>query len=190
MITRGYAALHGNIPAASRSGYFQSHVLRTATRTALPAVLVALFLNVFVAQVMVVQGSSMKPNLSRNHRVIVEKVIYRFVHGPRRGDVVVVDSPGEGTLLVKRVMALPGEIVAVRSGRVFINGQPFEDPWTIRPGGMDYPPTRVPARHVFVLGDNRQESRDSRFFGPVPADRIGGQVRFALWPLSRIGPIP
>jgi len=156
-------------------------------RAALPAVLVALFINVFVTQAMVVQGPSMKPNLSYNQRVIVEKVIYRFVHGPRRGDVVVIDMPGEKELLVKRAVALPGETVAVQDGQVFINGQPLEEPWAIRQGGVDYPPTLVPPLHVFVLGDNREESRDSRYFGPVPVDQIGGQVRFIIWPLDRIG---
>ena len=129
----------------------------------------------------------MKPNLSYNHGVIVEKVIYRFVHGPRRGDVVVIDRPEEKGLLVKRAVALPGETVAVQDGQVFINGQPLEEPWAIRQGGMDYPPTLVPPLHVFVLGDNRVESRDSRYFGPVPVDQIGGQVRFVIWPLDRIG---
>lgn len=162
-------------------------ILRKMMRTALPAALVALFVNVFVTQAMVVQGPSMKPNLSYNHRVIVEKVIYRFVHGPRRGDVVVIDRPEEKELLVKRAVALPGETVAVQDGQVFVNGQPLEEPWGICQGGMDYPPTLVPPLHVFVLGDNREESRDSRYFGPVPVDQIGGQVRFIIWPLDRIG---
>jgi signal peptidase I len=172
---------------ASGSGRFLSHILRKVMRTALPAALVALFINVFVTQAMVVQGPSMKPNLSYNHGVIVEKVIYRFVHSPRRGDVVVIDTPGEEGLLVKRAVALPGETVAVQGGQVFINGQPLEEPWATRQGGMDCPSTLVPPLHVFVLGDNREESRDSRYFGPVPVDQISGQVRFIIWPLDRIG---
>jgi signal peptidase I len=139
-------------------------------RTALPAAFVALLINVFVTQAMVVQGPSMKPNLSYNHGVIVEKVTYRFAHGPRRGDVVVIDMPEEKELLVKRAVALPGETVAVQDQ-----------------GGIDYPPTLVPPLRVFVLGDNREESWDSRYFGPVPVDQIGGQVKFIIWPLDRIG---
>ena len=156
-------------------------------RTATPAALVALLINIFVAQAMVVQGPSMKPNLSYDQRVIVEKVTYRFTHGPRRGDVVVIDIPEEEKLLVKRAVALPGETIAVQNGQVFINGQPLEEPWAIRQGGMDYPPTLVPPRHIFVLGDNRLVSRDSRFFGPVPVDHISGQIRFVIWPLDQIG---
>jgi signal peptidase I len=166
---------------------FLSHILTKVMRAALPAVLAALYIRVFVTQAMVVQGSSMKPNLSYNYRVMVEKVTYRFVHDPRRGDVVVIDKPEENTLLVKRAVALPGETIAVKGGQVFINGQLLEEPWVIRQGGMDYPPTVVPPWHVFVLGDNREESRDSRHFGPVPMDQIGGQVRFIIWPPDQIG---
>lgn len=163
------------------------HILRKILRAALPAVLAALFIRVFVTQAMVVQGSSMKPNLSYNYRVMVEKFTYRFVHGPHRGDVVVIDMPEENTLLVKRAVALPGETVAVQNGRVFVNGQPLAEPWVIRRGGINYPPTLVPPGHVFVLGDNREESLDSRHFGPVPIDEIDGQVRFIIWPPNHIG---
>jgi len=166
---------------------FLSHILMKVMRAALPAVLAALYIRVFVTQAMVVQGSSMKPNLSYNYRVMVEKVTYRFVHDPRRGDVVVIDTPEEETLLVKRAVALHGETIAVQDGQVFINGQPLEEPWVIRQGGMDYPPKVVPPWHVFVLGDNREESWDSRHFGPVPLDQIGGQVRFIIWPPDQIG---
>ncbi len=172
---------------ASRASRFLLRVLRKGARAALLGALVSLLLNVFVVQAMVVNGPSMNPNLAYNQRVIVEKITCRFSHGPHRGDVVVVDMPGEKELLVKRVIALAGETVAVQDGQVFINGQLLEEPWAIRRGGLDYPPTRVPPRHVFVLGDNRKESRDSRFFGPVPVDQIGGRIRFVVWPLDRIG---
>ncbi|MDY6877700.1 MAG: signal peptidase I [Chloroflexota bacterium] len=175
-------------PAPSfRAARFPLHILRKGVRAALVGIFVSLLFNVFVAQAMVVHGPSMNPNLAYNQRVIVDKITCWFSHGPHRGNVVVVDMPGEQELLVKRVIALAGETVAVQDGRVFINGQPFEEPWATRLGGMDYPPTRVPSQHVFVLGDNREESRDSRFFGPVPVDRIGGRIRFVIWPLDRIG---
>ena len=164
-------------------------VLEEGTSIAVPAVLLSLLINIFVAQAMVVQGPSMRPNLNYNHRVIVEKVTYALIHGPRRGDVVVIDMPGESALLVKRTVALPGETVEVLGGQVFINGRPLDEPWAIRQGGPDYPETRVPEGHIFVLGDNREQSRDSRFFGPVPVERIRGHVALILWPLNRIGPL-
>jgi len=172
---------------SSRAKRFLLRALRKGTSTAFPAALIALFINVFVAQAMVVQGPSMNPNLTYNQRVIVEKITYNFVHSPRRGDVVIISIPGEDKLLVKRAVALSGETVAVYNGQVFINGKPLEEPWATRQGGPDYPSTLVPPRHIFVLGDNREESRDSRFFGPVSMDQISGQVRFIIWPLDRIG---
>jgi signal peptidase I len=156
--------------------------LKEAAGTILPAVLIALFVNVFVAQAMVVHGPSMQPNLHYDQRVMVEKVTYRLIHGPRRGDVVVIDVPGEDESLIKRVVALPGETVEVRGGQVFVDGQLQEEPWTTRQGGPDYPPTVMPPLHVFVLGDNRGSSRDSRSFGPVSVDQIVGRAWFIYWP--------
>ena len=163
-------------------GRFLVGALKEAAGTILPAVLIALFVNVFVAQAMVVHGPSMQPNLHYDQRVMVEKVTYRLMHGPRRGDVVVIDVPGEDEPLIKRVVALPGETVEVRGGRVFVDGQLQEEPWTTRQGGPDYPPTVMPPLYVFVLGDNRGSSRDSRSFGPVSVDQIVGRAWFIYWP--------
>jgi signal peptidase I len=156
--------------------------LKETAGTVLPAVLIALFVNVFVAQAMVVHGPSMQPNLHYDQRVMVEKVTYRLMHGPRRGDVVVIDVPGEDEPLIKRVVALPGEPVEVRGGQVFVDGQLQEEPWITRQGGPDYPPTVMPPLHVFVLGDNRGSSWDSRSFGPVSVDQIVGRAWFIYWP--------
>lgn len=168
---------------------FLARVWHKLITIALPAALIALFINVFVAQAMLVHGPSMQPNLFYNHRVVVDKITYRFTSSPRRGDVVVIDRPSEKNLLVKRVVALPGETVSIQSGQVFINGQLLAETWTTHHDNLDYPSTFVPARHVFVLGDNRVRSRDSRFFGPVPVEQITGHVRFIVWPLDSIGQI-
>jgi signal peptidase I len=163
-------------------GRFLLGALKETAGTVLPAVLIALFVNVFVAQAMVVHGPSMQPNLHYDQRVMVEKVTYRLMHGPRRGDVVVIDVPREDEPLIKRIVALPGETVEVRGGRVFVDGRLQEEPWTTRQGGPDYPPTVMPPLHVFVLGDNRGSSRDSRSFGPVSVDQIVGRAWFIYWP--------
>lgn len=154
--------------------------------TVIPAIVIALFINVFVAQAMVVQGPSMQPNLYYNQRVMVEKVTYRFVHGPHRGDVVIVETPGEEEPLIKRVVALSGETVEVQGGQVFINGQLLEEPWMTQQGGPNYPSTLVPPLHVFVLGDNRGSSRDSRSFGPVSVDQLIGRAWLIYWPLDQV----
>ena len=150
--------------------------------TIVPAVLIALLVNVFVVQAMTIDGPSMQPNLYYDQHVMIEKITYRFVHGPRRGDVVTFDLPGEEIPLIKRVVALPGETVEVRDGQVFIDGELLEEPWITQLGGPGYSSTVVPPLHVFVLGDNRPSSRDSRYFGPVSLEQIIGRALFVYWP--------
>jgi signal peptidase I len=172
---------------AIKTGRPLLRALREVLLTVVPALFIALFVNVFVAQASMILQHSMEPNLHENERVIVEKITYRFVHGPRRGDIVVVEIPGQEIPLVKRVVALPGEKVAVQGGRVFINDQLLDEPWVERYGGRDYPPEVVPPLHVFILGDNRGVSHDSRAIGPVHVDQIVGRVWFVYWPLDQIG---
>jgi signal peptidase I len=161
--------------------------LRELAETIVPAVIIALVINLFLAQATQVLGQSMEPNLHTSQRVVVEKVTYRFLHGPRRGDIVVIDLPGQTEMLIKRVMGLPGETVEVRGGEVFINGERVEETWAIRPGGGSYGPQTIPPLHVFVMGDNRGASNDSRNFGPVHIDHIIGQAWFSYWPLEDVG---
>jgi signal peptidase I len=99
--------------------------------------------------------------------------------------VVTFTIPGEKQALIKRVVALPGETVEVRGGQVFINGQPLDEHWLTCQGRPNYPPQVVPPLHVFVLSDNRPNSRDSRYFGPVPTDRISGRALLVCWPLDQ-----
>ena len=153
--------------------------------TVVPAILLALFVHAFVAQAMVVQGPSMQPTLYYNERVIVEKVSYRL-HAPRRGDIIILRLPDEDEPLIKRVVALGGETVAVRGGHVFINGEQLDEPWSTIAGGANYPATPVPEGYVFVLGDNRPRSRDSRSFGPVPLEHVIGHALFVYWPLDQV----
>jgi len=158
--------------------------------TICPALLVALFINVFVAEAALVEhGPSMEPNLYRGYRVMTEKVSY-VLHPPNRGDIVVADRPGSEVALIKRVVALPGETVEVRGGHTFVNGKQIEEPWVTNFGGPSYPPTVVPLDHVFLLGDNRSNSRDSRAIGPVPMDTIKGHVWLVYWPLDQIKLVP
>jgi signal peptidase I len=152
----------------------------------LPALAVALLFNVYVVEAVTVKdGPSMEPNLYRGYRVVTEKVSYDF-HPPRRGDVVVVDRPEGEESLIKRVVALPGELVEIRGGHTFVDGQPIEEPWVSHFGGPMYPPTVVPADHVFVLGDNRAVSHDSRAIGPVSVESIKGRAWLIYWPLSEL----
>ena len=160
--------------------------LREIGETIIPAVVIALFINLFLAQATQVLGQSMEPTLHSAQRVVIEKITYRF-HGPRRGDIVVIDSPKQSEMLIKRVVGLPGETVEVRSGRVFIDGTLLEEDWAVKEGGGSYGPQTIPPLHVFVLGDNRGASNDSRSFGPVPIEDIVGHAWISYWPIEDIG---
>jgi signal peptidase I len=160
---------------------------RDVVGTILPAVLIALLIHVFLAQATRVYGQSMQPNLHTNERLVIEKLSYRF-HGPRHGDVVVLHDPSGGSeLLIKRVIGLPGERVTVADGRVFIDGVVLEEPYLNQETQGNGRSWLVPPLQVFVMGDNRQASRDSRSFGTVGRDQIIGRALFRYWPLDQIG---
>ena len=158
--------------------------------TVLPALLLALLVNMFVGEAVAIEdGPSMQPNLYRGDRMLTEKISYWF-HPPRRGDVVIVDRPGNEVTLVKRVVAVAGETIEVRNGHTFINGQPIEEPWVTHFGGPGYGPEVVPKDHVFILGDNRTVSRDSRAIGPVPVESVRGRVVAVYWPPDQVQLVP
>lgn len=164
------------------------HFLREVLETVLPALVIAVLINVFVGQATRVEGQSMEPNLYSDQRLVVEKVSYRF-HGPHRFDIVVLEMPSQGDeLLIKRVIGLPGEKIDIRDGHVYINEQQLQEPFTddrTQPGR--YGSVQVPPLHVYVLGDNRDRSNDSRSFGPVPIENIVGRAWLSYWPLEKVG---
>jgi signal peptidase I len=165
-------------------------LVREVLETVLPAILIALLINVFIGQATRVEGQSMEPNLHSDQRLVVEKVSYRF-HGPQRFDIVVLKLPSQGDeLLIKRVVGLPGETVEIREGLIYINGEPLDEPFAngdTRPGRNER--IMVPPLHVFVLGDNRNHSNDSRSFGPVPIENIVGRAWVSYWPPEEVGPV-
>jgi signal peptidase I len=177
-------------PAPSGPGVGRRVVrlLREVLETVLPAILIALLINVFIGQATRVEGQSMEPNLHSNQRLVVEKLSYRF-HGPRRFDVVVLRLPSQGEeLLIKRVVGLPGETIEIRDGLVFINDDSLDEgfvPGETRPGRAER--VTVPPLHVYVLGDNRNHSNDSRSFGPVPIENIVGRAWLSYWPPEDVG---
>jgi signal peptidase I len=169
-------------------GRRSARLLREALETILPAILIALLINVFIGQATRVEGQSMEPNLHSNQRLVVEKLSYRF-HGPQRFDVVVLKLPNQGEeLLIKRVVGLPGDTIEIRDGQVYIDGTPLAEPFLdvqTRPGRNSR--VVVPPLHVYVLGDNRDHSNDSRSFGPVPIENIVGRAWLSYWPMENIG---
>jgi len=163
---------------------------REILTTILPALLLALLVNLYVGEAVAIEdGPSMQPNLYRGDRMIAEKISYRL-HPPQRGDVVVVDRPGNEVSLVKRVVALAGEMVEVRAGHTFVNGLPIDEPWVREFGGPSYGPEVIPEGYLFILGDNRPVSHDSRAIGPVPVDSVRGHVVLVYWPPDQVQLVP
>ncbi len=155
------------------------------------ALLVAFVVRTFVLAHFVVDGTSMVTTLHDGDRVFVNKLSYRL-HDPNRGDVVVLHEL-TGTSerdLIKRVIALPGETIEIRNCDVLIDGrrldEPYLDPQVVTPGncGGDLAPTTVPEDHVFVMGDNRAGSLDSRNLGPIDEDELVGRAFVVFWPKS------
>ncbi len=168
------------------------------------AVLVAVLLRTFVVQTFYIPSGSMEPTLQVGDRIIVNKLSYDL-HGVDRGDIVVFSRPPsencggpEVNDLVKRVIGLPGDLISLNGGYVYVNGQRLDESWlpSIEQGHTEPGPTgdntdlqqpyRVPTNEYFVMGDNRQDSCDSRFWGPVPKSLIVGKVDLRVWPVSSI----
>lgn len=171
------------------------HLIREVLETVVPAVLIALLINLFMAQATRVYGQSMEPNLHTDQRLVVEKISYnrylrQFVgfHGPKRGDVVVIRPPNQpGELLIKRVIGLPGDAVEIHDGYVFVNNTRLNEPYLMNGTSGSYGPIIVPPLNIFVMGDNRNFSNDSRNFGTVPLKNVIGRAWFSYWPLDQIG---
>lgn len=191
-------------------------VLREILETLLFTLMI-FFLVRSVIQNFMVEGSSMEPTLHTGQYIIVNRIVYlhidlnvfrRLLPGgeqvqpnlaylfqmPRRGEIVVFEYPRDTSRdFIKRVIGLPGETIEIRNGQVFINGVPLEEPYltaAARAQTGSLPPTVVPANTVFVLGDNRGNSSDSRSWGPLPLDRIIGRAWVTYWPLEQWGVIP
>jgi signal peptidase I len=165
-------------------------MLREVAETIIPAIVIAIFINLVLVQATQVLGQSMEPNLHTHQRVLVEKVTYRFLHAPRRGDIAVIDldpSNPSDDMLIKRVIGLPGDTIEIRGGEVYIDEERLQESWTTNLGGGNYGPKTVPPLHVFVMGDNRGASNDSRSFGPVHVEKIIGRAWFSYWPPEDVG---
>jgi len=190
-----------------------AHTAREVPILLVSAAVLAFLLKSLVAQAFYIPSGSMLPQLQINDRVVVSKLAYQL-HDPRRGDIVVFDCPkvscvsqehstnrvrrvvrklaeGVGVIqpsteeFIKRVVGLPGETVQGKDGVVYVDGrrvvEPYLPPNTIT---SDFAPVKVPARHLWVMGDNRTNSSDSRVFGPIPTSTVVGRTVVRVWPLG------
>jgi signal peptidase I len=176
------------------------------------ALVLALVIKAFLFQAFFIPSSSMEGTLYPGDRVLVNKIPYYF-GDPQRGDIIVFENPDPNAQVdrgivggfvhwlaqglgvssnpeedfIKRVIGEPGDVVEGRNGKVFVNGEPIAEPYLSEETG-DFGPETVPEGELFVMGDNRDQSRDSRFgLGTVPMDKVVGKAFVKIWPPSRWG---
>lgn len=162
--------------------------LRETVETVLAALLIALLIRTFLVQLYVVDGQSMMPTLHHGDRLLVNKLIYR-IREPKPGEVVVLDDPVmPERRLIKRVIAVGGERVEVRNQTVLVDDQPLAETYTnpVSAPFSDVGVIEVPPGHVYVMGDNRGGSLDSRVFQSIPVTRVEGMAFYLFWPLDRL----
>jgi signal peptidase I len=152
------------------------------------AAILAAVIIIFIGQNFVVQGSSMEPNLHNRERLFVEKISYRF-HQPKRGEIVVFKYPLlPKRKFIKRVVGVPGDEVKIRENKVYVNGTRLDEEYLDSLTYGEFGPVYVPPGHIFVLGDNRNNSEDSRFrdVGFVPFKNVVGRACFRWWPPTKM----
>jgi signal peptidase I len=161
---------------------------RALTALLVVTVLAVIGVRIFVLEPFRIPSDSMAPTLRSGDQVLVDKRAYRG-SGPRRGDLAVFRAPRTGEILLKRVVAVGGDTVGIEDGVLVVDGrrprEPYADPDAI--DSVYFGPVRVRPGTVFVLGDNRANSEDSRDFGTVPTGRLIGRVRARIWPPARWG---
>ena len=183
-------------------------IFRELAQTAILALLIFLALQ-FSVQNFRVEGSSMEPTLDQRQYLLVNKLVYmRFdlrsldallpfvdvkrkgkvfpFHLPRRGEVIIFHFPRDPSRdFVKRVIGVPGDVVEIRRGQVFVNQEGLDEPYVTHQDQSNMALLHIPADFFFVLGDNRKASHDSRDWGLVPADNVIGRAWLGYWPLNR-----
>ncbi len=176
-------------PRSGRRGRWRgegAEVLRTLAG----ALVLALLVRWLLMEGFIVSGLSMVPTLHDGDRLLVNKLVYHL-RQPARGEIVVFAYPKDPKRdFIKRVVAVAGETVEVRGGQVYIGGQLLDEPYIRDFGGPDLPPYTVPAGSVWVMGDNRPYSDDSRVFGPVDRSLLWGRTFYRYWPLKSARSFP
>lgn len=162
---------------------------REWTESAIVAIVLALFIKLFLFEFVVVEGSSMNPTLDDRDRLVVAKVQYYF-QDPDYEEIIILHYT-QGVEFVKRVIAKGGDSVEIKDSVVYVNGKALEEPYTDQSTYPDFPLTQVPEDTYFVMGDNRDNSRDSRFtdVGFIKKSDIVGKVMLRIYPFDRAGRI-
>ncbi|KUK13876.1 MAG: signal peptidase I [Synergistetes bacterium] len=160
---------------------------REIIETILVAVVLALLIRTFVVEAFYIPSSSMVPTLEPGDRILVLKFYYYFTD-PKRGDIVVFRFPLDPSKdLIKRIVAVGGDVVKISNGHLYVNGKEVNEPYVVNRDFYNMPSVTVPKGFFFVLGDNRPNSEDSRYWGFLPRENIKGKAVVRYWPPSRIG---
>jgi signal peptidase I len=165
-------------------------------RILLIALVLAFFIRTFIAEPRFIPSASMVPTLNLGDRLVIEKISYHL-HPPQRSDIVVFQVPvalqeesgySADQAFIKRVIGLPGDQIALRAGKVYRNGQPLAEPYVVeQPKVEDFPEVTVPLQQLFVMGDNRNNSNDSRYWGFLPMKNLIGHAVWRFFPLDKWG---
>lgn len=156
------------------------------------AVVLAFIIRQFVVELYIVDGPSMRPTLQSQERLVVNKFIYQF-REPQKGEILVFQYPRDPKRdFIKRVIATAGDTVEIKDGRVFVNDQLLNEDYILEKTKSEYPKSTIPKGTIFVMGDNRNNSEDSRFadVGFVPLDLIKGKAMIVFWPLDAFKVLP
>jgi signal peptidase I len=185
----------------SRRGFLSE--IGLLVRDVLLALAIMILMGVFVVQPVVVEGTSMLPQVHDGERLLVNKLIYyKFSElqkmglwpGLERGDIIVFWYPkNPDQSFVKRIIGLPGETVEIRNGVIYIDGREMREPYldgSLNAAHANQPPTHVDQHYYFVMGDNRDNSSDSRYWGLVPEKYIYGKAWLRYYPFSQFGSLP
>ena len=156
------------------------------------AVVLAFLIRQFIVELYIVDGPSMRPTLQSQERLVVNKFIYSL-RAPEKGEILVFKYPRDQSRdFIKRVIATPGDTIEIKDGRVYVNDQMQSEDYILEKTRSEYPKATVPDGTVFVMGDNRNNSEDSRFadVGFVPYSLIKGKAMLVFWPFSQFKTLP
>ncbi|PSP19051.1 MAG: signal peptidase I [Cyanobacteria bacterium QS_8_64_29] len=189
-------ATQGSGPSPSAQHASSRWQVRETLQLVAIALLLALAIRTFIAEPRYIPSDSMAPTLEAQDRLVVEKVSY-YLHPPQQGDILVFELPqplqaqgyAQHQAFIKRVVGEPGQVVAVRDGRVWIDGQPLAEGYAADEPSYELGPVRVPPGKLFVMGDNRDNSNDSHVWGFLPVENAIGRAVFRFWPPKRLGPV-
>lgn len=160
---------------------------RTVANLALQVTVLALLVAAFFVRLPQVSGLSMEPHIRSGEYVVINTFAYR-IGVPRRGEIVAFRHEGDArAVFIKRVIGIPGDQIRIDRGQVYVNGSKLVEPYVQRPDDRSFAELVVPPRSVYVLGDNRADSEDSRLFGPVGDERLIGRAIAGVWPPRMLG---